>query len=46
MTAKVILNPYAGRWKGRALRPQAEAALQRAEEEWLEASAELDEAAN
>lgn len=30
MTAKVILNPYAGRWKGRTLRPQAEAALQRA----------------
>ena len=34
MTAKVILNPYAGRWKGRALRPQAEAALQRAHIEY------------
>jgi len=27
MPARVILNPYSGRWKARALRPQAEAAL-------------------
>ena len=30
MTARVIFNPYSGRWKARQLRPQAEAALQRA----------------
>lgn len=34
MTAKVILNPYAGRWKGRRLRSQAEAALHRARVEY------------
>jgi diacylglycerol kinase (ATP) len=30
MTAKVILNPYAGRWRARERRPEAEAALQAA----------------
>jgi diacylglycerol kinase (ATP) len=28
MTAKIILNPYAGRWQALKLRPQVEAALQ------------------
>ncbi|MFZ6031277.1 MAG: diacylglycerol/lipid kinase family protein [Chloroflexota bacterium] len=28
MTAKIILNPYAGRWKALKLRPQVEAALE------------------
>jgi diacylglycerol kinase (ATP) len=30
MIAKIILNPYAGRWKGREKRPEVEAALQSA----------------
>ncbi len=30
MTAKVILNPYSGRWRSLARRPEAEAALRAA----------------
>ena len=34
MTAKVILNPYSGRWKARGMRPEAEEALQGADVEY------------